>query len=63
MIPFYFGRIAINEKTHTANFTCDDGYQLKGLSQSVCENGKWSHPPPICIRKREKSIKKTEYLP
>lgn len=49
VIPFYFGRIAINEKTHTANFTCDDGYQLKGLSQSVCENGKWSHPPPICI--------------
>ncbi|XP_051174458.1 sushi, von Willebrand factor type A, EGF and pentraxin domain-containing protein 1-like [Leptopilina boulardi] len=49
LISFCFGIIQINEKTHVANFICDNGYQLKGNFQSVCENGKWSHSAPICI--------------
>ncbi|XP_062402439.1 beta-2-glycoprotein 1-like [Sardina pilchardus] len=33
----------------TINYTCDEGYNLNGTTNSTCmHDGKWSHPPPVC---------------
>ena len=38
--------------TSVAEFTCDDGFELIGDTQRVCQpNGTWSNMIPTCARK------------
>ena len=44
------GKIHNNDTKHGAlvHFACDDGFQLNGLRQITCIEGKWNGSTPTC---------------
>ena len=53
---FLNGKVHVMNTTYQSrvNFTCDDGYDLVGVSYAVClANGTWSDEIPRCISKDE----------
>ena len=60
------GTVMVTELTDgsTANYTCNDGYQLTGDETRTCmDNGMWSGHAPTCIRTYEEcQVKLTSHI-
>ncbi|VDH97712.1 Hypothetical predicted protein [Mytilus galloprovincialis] len=45
------GRVRLRARGRIGKFRCFRKYKLFGTKMIICSGGKWSLPPPVCIRK------------
>ncbi|XP_071120043.1 zonadhesin-like [Mytilus edulis] len=56
------GRVRLRARGRIAKFRCFRKYKLFGPKLVICSSGKWSLPPPVCIRKGCDEIQSSENL-